>query len=1289
MRTDSAAFTLLNDSPNKDPRYVVEVAFDTANTDLHYYTSHNDTATPTGAVVTKNVIRNIDVVSQQISPRKGNASIGSISFDLLDKNDAVRNLQFTKLALGKSQKNMRARVYVGYEGLAWADYTLVQTQLIQSVTYNNKTYKFKCADVQREARKDLFDLATTTLSAGIDEAQLLIPVYSITNFNLVSHGSSYSDAPNTSVLYLKIENEVVRCTGTTTDGTLGLVFIADQRGALNTKAVAHTVDDTASAERRTKVTEYVYLEMPAVKLALALLTGELYGQAATLSESWHLGIDSAYVKESDFINIKSDLWDPTDDTVGNLVRFEGLKKTDGKKFLEKELMLELGTFMPIGSDGALGLRRMTQILADADYIVQLDETNVVSHGELLHDMKQVQNHLQIAWNVNPQTNKPTRHNILLDAKSIAQHGESKPLKLQFNGLHGSRFSSSQLGTLFDSLRDRFSGPPLTLSITVTPELNTLEVGDVVRVKLDSINDFITGSTIDRSFEVQQVKNNWFTGNINLTLFASSQSSEATAYDTVPAVLNDAYYISQGNDLASYVGGGYNAANHFNLITSVGHITSDCTLTGGSNLNSATNIFYYDGDLQIDDGVTVTLKDNVQLRVKGFLTINGALNGKGEGLAAGGTVGYVGITEAQGGLHYFNSGGFSITRRFTSSRQPIYQSSINSIEVFNLVNGGSSLSGLPNSLLGTSGNSGGNFTTKTAGGGTSIIASGGGGGNGGAGLTTITRGVSFGANGRVITSGNDGAQGSSGQGGGANADFVGYSGSGGGGSAGCWLCLLDGYNANIPQLTNTFIAVRGNNPLVGSRINSPDTRANLGSFQSSYYQGLPGKDVATSRVRVQFIPANAVIEVDPDQGEIIKPTFLTINSGTNELFINSDGGIITRARLSWAATTDPRVVGYETEYKPSSSLVWYPGPTNLGIGSTETYISNLKANTPYDFRVRAADNIRNTSDWVQSLNHLVLGKSEPPEDVAGFSVLQNGEAAVIKWIAVSDTDLAGYDIRYGPQDANDFNNATPLTTITKGTNVTSADIASGDWRFYIKAVDTSGNVSVNAASFDMSFVSSFDIIYQNNEAPEWPGTLTNFIKHYTGVLIPDSTDTDSTADDVMDVFIKNPYADCYYETLEIDSDYDDDVRVWGDIISVLGPTETGVADPTLQIDYRLNAGSYNGYEPWSVGVVTARFIKHRLHLDTTKGVAIIQQFNPTVDLLEWSQRGGNVIVPASGLTINYPKPFHMPPLVKVLMQGGSALFVTRETITESSFLVHVWNTSGAEVGGTIDWEATGV
>lgn len=1310
MRVDTAAFVAKNTQLAKRPRYTIELAFDTANTILWYLTSHTDAATPPGAAIIANVVEGISGTSQVLNPDQATATIGAINFKVVDRGRIVTSTLGSQIALGRSTRRQRVRVYIGYEGLAWSDYTLVQTQLVSIITYADGMYDFKCLDVQREMRKTIFDLATTTLAASLDAVATTVNVVANSLFGMLTHGNSYSDAPNATVGYIKIQDEVIRYTGKDVTGTQ---FTGCTRGALNTRAVEHAVDLTTSADRRTAVTEYVFLELPAIKLMHALLTGRMpdvpigdtassavdsslwvagatptsytlnqdiagesffaqrtgpsgdlevvnccksldtpagdpgadggwstsnvipvdktkgylfacffkrlstgtlaggnvsaywglhtnsandilslngvasnnayflgtavttfmpnadqwylavgfvhengygttdtnisgvydlngvrivagteykwpadttlcahrayhyYNQSisgevqqmarprviacaaadapamiasicntvAKLPTKWNLGIPASYVQSADFVN-KRDLFDWRDDQKGVVVRLEDLKKTDGKQFIETELALLLGAFMPVYASGALGLRRMSNILAGASYVRQLDEHNVVDAGELTNDFESLHNNLQISWNWEPARGDFTRVNLLLDQPSITVHQLSDPLKLKFRGLHGSRHTSAMLAQRFDALRDRYSGPPLRLPLTVLPSCNGLEIGDVVRVRLAKVRDFVANGSLDRSFEIQNIQMDWMSGREQLKLFASSQAPGALAPSSDASVLSSAWYTGTGTAISSAL-----------TVTgsNPGHVSANGTLTGNADMNAAASVFYYNGDLQIDAGVTVNLVGNVQLRVNGFLQNNGTLNGKGGGIAGAaallagaitsassinlGTPGFIGSTEAGGGLVLTKIptgfGGGSLFRVGVHSTQAIAIVGANStVPALNLIWTGTVLQGIASEMRGTSGSTG---LPVYGPGSVASNAPGGAGGNSGAGLCIVSRGFNQGASAKIDLSGGDGAAGSSVAVTDPNGPtgFTLFAGSGAGGAPGALAIILDGAGLSATGLGETsFIALNGKTPQPAGRLSDVDGPA-MTSVASSFFLGygdgttfpLPGAMPGgyLNYQRIQYVLNNsAAPAADLSPITLASPTSLALVSGTTELLVQGDGTVIVRIKATWGAAPDSRVAGYDLQFKRSTDSIWTSSASVIGQATVTAWIAQgIQDGINYDVRVRAAGATREVSDWVTISNFPVVGKTAKPTDVTGLSFID----PFLSWNAITDADRRGYIVKYNAGTSTTWVGATAAHKegyVTPTKFDTSAFVG-GQTTFLVKSLDTSGNESVNATA----------------------------------------------------------------------------------------------------------------------------------------------------------------------------------------------------------------------------------
>lgn len=918
MRNDGYPFSVQNAASTKEPRFVIKIEFET---DSVYMTSHDDIQGVPGTVL-YGVLKAPSALSQKIVPDEGRSEIGAMSFSLIDYNSEFTTEIAQRLQDGHGMRGRKVKLWIGYRqttnatgygaggygegeyGIGgttagdpiFSDFQLFQTQIVKNCGFDKGIYNVRCSDITREQRATIFDPKITTLRDSITDASTTIPVYSTLGFHPISHGTAYSDAPSTVVGYFKLGDEIIRYTGLTDDSFTGCT-----RGVLNSKAVAVTVNANTEQDNRPKVTEYVYLEMPAVKLVYAILTGVIWGTAYTLPTHWHLGIDPDLITDADFTGIGLDLWDTTDDTAGFVVRFLGLGKTDGKKFIESELLMLLACYQPVYNDGSTGLRRMTQVLADAAYCMLLNEDNVVDAGELLHDMDGMYNQLQINWNYNGQDY--TRRTVFIDSISVAAHG-AVPLKtLSFKGLQGSRHTTAILKQRIAAFRDRYTSPPETIQVTVMPSLSKLEVGDIVRLQLDSVRDFAGDTvTINRSFEIQQKSEDYASGNVTLSLFGSTAAANdenAPPSDTGASVLPDAYYNSAGTELSTVV--------TINVVGGVGVVAAGTyNLTGNADLNASGAIYYYLGDLSIPDGVTINSTQNTQFRVRGFVTFDGDFNAIGTGIAGvadsgvyqaqqPGTPGYFGTTRAMDGLGVSPNG--------IDSNPVVSTVGANSVApLLNLAVSGNDLLGIPSDIRGTSGGPGGqiNIADSVS---PSVTANGGSGADGGGGLLIVSRGITFGASSLINLSGDNSSMPPVTDVYNFNGDLItyGYAGAGAVGCPGCLYILIDGSDNFFPDIGGHFLGTTGitGAPLVNTR-QAPSGVPDWLVFDDPPLEGYldPGfisnVDYSNVAYRIQYIPGEEVAQED----EITAPGALTVNAvvGGNLLSWQSDNQILSQGAI---------------------------------------------------------------------------------------------------------------------------------------------------------------------------------------------------------------------------------------------------------------------------------------------------------------------------------------------------------------------------------------------------------
>jgi hypothetical protein len=118
-------------------------------------------------------------------------------------------------------------------------------------------------------------------------------------------------------------------------------------------------------------------------------------------------------------------------------------------------------------------------------------------------------------------------------------------------------------------------------------------------------------------------------------------------------------------------------------------------------------------------------------------------------------------------------------------------------------------------------------------------------------------------------------------------------------------------------------------------------------------------------------------------------------------------------------------------------------------------------------------------------------------------------------------------------------------------------------------------------------------------------------------------------------------------------------------------------------------SFSTFVSWTIGNVNARFIRQRLVLDTAVGLAKILGFEAVADLQERSEGAAGVTIQVGGRSFTFAKAFHLQPRIKVIPSGTAPRFAMKSGESKTGFSAKVFDQAGADVGGSADWEATGV
>lgn len=238
------------------------------------------------------------------------------------------------------------------------------------------------------------------------------------------------------------------------------------------------------------------------------------------------------------------------------------------------------------------------------------------------------------------------------------------------------------------------------------------------------------------------------------------------------------------------------------------------------------------------------------------------------------------------------------------------------------------------------------------------------------------------------------------------------------------------------------------------------------------------------------------EVDPEPNTDLPNPYevplvenLVVSSGNDALYIAQDGTIISRIKCAWDLPESQYVYSggsIEIQFTTGSND-W----TSAKVDGDQTvaYLAPVTDGQVYKIQIRCVNNSGQRGEWLE-LEHLVLGKSAPPPDVSSFTI----DAGVATWRPVENTpDLAGYKIRFQYGQNDWWDTATPLHDglLTESPYSFSA-VPNGRVTVLIKAVDTSGNESLNVASItqDLGDVLIDNLLLDFPQHPDWLGTKTN-------------------------------------------------------------------------------------------------------------------------------------------------------------------------------------------------------
>ncbi len=202
------------------------------------------------------------------------------------------------------------------------------------------------------------------------------------------------------------------------------------------------------------------------------------------------------------------------------------------------------------------------------------------------------------------------------------------------------------------------------------------------------------------------------------------------------------------------------------------------------------------------------------------------------------------------------------------------------------------------------------------------------------------------------------------------------------------------------------------------------------------------------------------------------------------------GVKSRAVISWPPSPDGQAISHQLEYKLASTGLWTARQLVRGL----TDVLDDLAPADYDFRVKGISNLGVAGPYSPTTRQQILGLTDPPADVSGFSVIKSAGFGLAQWTRHPDLDVeinGSIVIRHSP-----------LTTgATWADGIIVEEFSGGQvsgivplmtGTYLAKARDSTGNYSTNAVSFlaTEGMVTGFNTVATSTQHTAFSGVKTN-------------------------------------------------------------------------------------------------------------------------------------------------------------------------------------------------------
>ena len=443
----------------------------------------------------------------------------------------------------------------------------------------------------------------------------------------------------------------------------------------------------------------------------------------------------------------------------------------------------------------------------------------------------------------------------------------------------------------------------------------------------------------------------------------------------------------------------------------------------------------------------------------------------------------------------------------------------------------------------------------------------------------------------------------------------------------------------------------------------------------------------SKTQATTVPTTTL----PNPFVVQPPASVTL---TDQLISYNDGTVIVALDVQIGASPDSFVSFYQVEYKLNSESDFKIHSQGSGLFQR---VLNVIDQQVYDVRVKAVSSLGSSSTYV-SAQRTIVGATDPISNVTDFSCNILGNEAHLSWEAVTDLDLAYYQVRYSTltTGAEWQNSVSLIEKVSRP--ATSVTVPARVGSYLIKAVDKLGNFSLQATviATNVTAIGNFNNVASATENPNFTGTKTNLTLASDLLRLTDLSQT-GTYDFASVIDIGAVHTSRVTASL---TQFSEDPTDLFDSKTGLFDAASGSFDGDapanenahLEIALSDDNSTFTAFRNFVIGDYTARYYKFRLVLISRDGstTPVISALSVSVDMEDRIQSGNDISSGAGTKTVSFTNPFKtVNYAVGITGQGmatGDYFLVESKTI--SGFNVTFKNSSNTVISRTFDFIAKG-